>query len=110
MIFFKRGVKFTRLVPQMALAAAVCDGAFNRHGCDCVVTSCDDGRHGRSTLHGKGRAFDLRINNIAIDRARDVHTLITQALGENYDVILETYTKNPANNHIHVEYDPKVLK
>jgi hypothetical protein len=110
MIFFKRGVKLTNLVPQMAAALTVCDGAFNRYGCDCVLTSCDDGKHGRNTLHGKGRAVDLRINNIAIDRARDIHGLITQALEENYDVVLELFASNPMNNHIHVEYDPKLPK
>ena len=70
------------------------------------VTSANDSRHGDNSLHYKNQAFDIRIYNIVGDvhyEAKLWAERLQQALGSDYDVVYE-------NTHIHVEYDPKVVK
>lgn len=72
-----------------------------------VVTSARDSQHKRGSLHPEGKGVDLRGNDISVSQgrqwARDVH----ERLGSDYDVNFETFKDNPANNHLHIEHDPK---
>ncbi len=69
------------------------------------VTSANDSTHMEGSLHFDNRAFDIRTRNIVgikafPQAARAWTTRMQNALGDDYDVVLES-------NHIHVEYDPK---
>ncbi len=72
-----------------------------------VITSGNDGRHKHGSKHYINNAIDLRANNIPNSLAREVAKDLQFRLGKDYDVIFEAYPENPANDHIHVEYDPK---
>lgn len=72
-----------------------------------VITSANDAKHMKNSLHYKDKAFDFRIWNIQAQNSSERHALarfwvarINYELGEDYDVVLE-------KNHIHAEYDPK---
>ena len=70
------------------------------------ITSANDSRHLDHSLHYKNQAFDIRIYNIIGDihhEAKLWAKRLQQALGSDYDVVYEP-------DHIHVEYDPKVVQ
>ena len=70
------------------------------------VTSANDSRHGDNSLHYKNQAFDIRIYNIVGDiryEAKRWAERLQQVLGSDYDVVYEL-------DHIHVEFDPKVVQ
>ena len=70
------------------------------------VTSANDSRHGDNSLHYKNQAFDIRIYNIAGDihyEAKRWAERLQQVFGSDYDVVYEL-------DHIHVEFDPKVVQ
>ena len=71
-----------------------------------VVTSGNDGRHMNGSRHYRNLAIDLRANNISDSQARDIAADLQARLGDDYDVIFEHFPSNPANDHIHLEYDP----
>jgi hypothetical protein len=71
-----------------------------------VVTSGNDGQHAPSSLHYQNAAIDLRANNVSGDVAQKLANDLAAKLGDSYDVLYEQDADNPANNHIHVEYDP----
>lgn len=84
----------------MVHAAHIVDGIYTKHDVlDCVITSGSDGKHSEHSLHHKGRALDFRTRNIPSTLRKTVEQEIGQALGDNYDVVLES-------THLHVEYDP----
>ncbi|MBV7256941.1 LysM peptidoglycan-binding domain-containing protein [Pacificimonas sp. WHA3] len=70
-----------------------------------VITSGNDGRHMQGSLHYEGRALDFRGNNVTIGEGRAFAAEVSRILGENFDVLFETFD-NQANNHLHVEFDP----
>ncbi|MDP3674675.1 MAG: conjugal transfer protein TraG N-terminal domain-containing protein [Novosphingobium sp.] len=73
-----------------------------------VITSAQDGVHtAPGTLHPDGKALDFRGRNISVAQGQQLEVRVQQALGPDYDVDFETSRKNPSNNHLHVEYDPK---
>ena len=70
------------------------------------VTSANDSRHLDNSLHYKNQAFDIRIYNIAGDihyEAKRWADRLQAVLGPDYDVVYEL-------DHIHIEYQPKVMK
>ena len=83
--------------PEIVLALSSADGIYQSHGETLTVTSLLDGEHMRASLHYVGAAGDLRLPEQGVDiLVRD----LKMALGENYDVVLES-------SHIHIEYQPK---
>lgn len=97
----KSGVDLRGISPQMAIAYTVaCAVYMERAGVHCWITSASDGKHGLNSLHYKGQALDLRTNSLAPERAMAVHASLKAALGDQFDVVLES-------DHIHLEYDPK---
>ncbi len=92
------GVAIAGIRPELLLALCIADKIYDQLGHELVITSALDGEHMRGSLHYVGAAADLR-------RPSDDVELITvrlrDALGENYDVVLETL-------HIHIEFQPKV--
>lgn len=121
MIAFKPEVRLSGenlTTPSVAILGSLVRTAPAMQGDVIVVTSANDGRHGPGSLHGKGRAFDVRFLgerdgavvpagpgwiDLAI-RQRGVATAwvtrLRAALGPEYDVVLES-------DHVHLEYDPK---
>jgi len=71
-----------------------------------VITSGNDGRHSQNSLHFSDQAIDLRTNNIIDTLSATIAADLQARLGDDYDVIFESFPNNPSNDHIHVEYDP----
>lgn len=72
-----------------------------------VVTSARDSQHTRGSLHPEGKGLDLRGNDISVAQGRQWARDVRERLGPDYDVNFETFRDNPANNHLHIEHDPK---
>lgn len=72
-----------------------------------VVTSARDSQHTRGSLHPEGKGLDLRGNDISVSQGRQWARDVRERLGSDYDVNFETFKDNPANNHLHIEHDPK---
>jgi hypothetical protein len=98
----------------MAIAYTIVALVMLEWGVSCVITSANDGKHSPTSLHhgkagkftdGLCRALDFRTKHFTGWKAGLVDA-IKEALGENYDVILED--EGAENEHLHVEYDPKV--
>jgi hypothetical protein len=71
-----------------------------------VITSGNDGRHSTNSFHYRDLAIDLRANNISDNQAATIAADLQVRVGDDYDVIFERFPNNPANDHIHLEYDP----
>lgn len=77
-----------------------------------VVTSIHDGRHGRNSLHYRGKAMDVRFlgqrpggivardHVVQKDKAYRWQDRLRRILGADFDVVLE-------KDHLHIELDPK---
>ena len=97
----KHGVDLRGIQPQMAVAYSIAASVYSmKAGARCVITSCSDGRHGPNSLHYKGMALDLRTSNLRPDQVHPVYITLKEALGEQFDVVLE-------DDHIHLEFDVK---
>ena len=106
---FKTGVNQSGVVPEMNLGIQVVCSVFTKHNLDCIITSMHDGIHGTNSLHSRDglcRAVDFRTKHIdAGIRKTMILDGIKEALGKNYDVLLEH--DGEANEHLHVEWDRK---
>ena len=73
-----------------------------------VITSAADSTHQVGSRHYTGDAIDLRCNIAfaSVARCSAYAKELARVFGKDYDVIFEIYPKDPANNHIHIEYDP----
>ena len=100
----KSGVDLRNIQPQMAIAYSIAVAIYQLHaGVPCWITAAFDGTHMTNTLHqrdGLCRALDLRTSNVIPEQLQLVYTKLKEALGSQFDVILE-------KDHIHVEFDPK---
>lgn len=101
------GVKISKLHPKMEAAIiAVAASAKALNLPKPVITSGNDSTHMDGSMHYKGRAIDFRGNNITTVVGEKFRTDVAARLGGEYDVLFEVFM-NAANNHLHVEYDPK---
>ena len=99
-------VKISQLHPKMApVIAAVAQAAREMGLPQPVITSGNDSNHMDGSLHFKNRALDFRGNNIKVTVGRLLANNVATRLGNEYDVVFETFLQ-PANNHLHVEFDP----
>lgn len=97
----KAGVDLRGIQPQMAIAYTIAASLYRLHcNAGCVITSASDGKHGANSLHYKGKALDLRTHNIPASAIPLVVQSLKDALGAQFDVVLE-------KDHIHIEFDPK---
>lgn len=116
----KPTVRLKGLQPQAVVAMLAAEAVYRHNGLALVVTSCNDSQHGTGSLHYAGRAIDCRLPSrceaqpglpapTAFDLALDTRVArdLKEALGPEFDVILETHQQDRQNWHIHVEYDPK---
>jgi len=103
MISIKAGVDVRGIGQEILLGAVILAGVFWRHGIPLLVTSCRDGKHKDNSLHYIGDAIDLRLPSRFNSTANIDLMLLAEgreALGEQYDLILEA-------DHLHLEFDPK---
>lgn len=97
----KAGADLRGLKPQMAVAYTIAAMVYlHKTGLPCVITSGTDGKHGPNSLHYRGLALDLRTRHLPVDQVHPVYLAIKQALGDQFDVVLES-------DHLHLEFDPK---
>ncbi len=82
--------------------------AINMDVAERTVTSTTDTADGRvaKTKHDTGEAIDLRCQDITDEKQDELGKALADALGTEFDVDSEHW-KNPARDHIHIEYDPK---
>jgi hypothetical protein len=101
----KLGVDIRGISPECVLGILVAAQVYESRGVPFVVTSIKDSKHSATSLHYVGRAFDCRLPSryTATGGTNEViyHDL-RDALGPQFDVVLEP-------DHIHVEFDPKVV-
>jgi LysM domain len=101
------GVRISNLDANMApVISAVASAARNLGLPNPVITSGNDSRHKDGSLHYSDRALDFRGNNITDAQGRRLEQEVRRILGDKYDVQFEIFPNRPANDHLHVEYDP----
>ena len=106
MIFVKEGVVFKALRAEIYIILPALEAIFDKVNRQCVITSAADGTHKHDSFHYKNLALDLRSRDLPNEQVKlDVLLSLRDALGENYDVILESLG-NPGE-HYHLEFDPK---
>ena len=68
---------------------------------EMTITSGNDGKHMKGSLHFKNRAIDIRSFDM-MNPAKTVEAIkqVLNQKGHKFDVIYE-------GSHIHIEYDPK---
>lgn len=103
MLRVKPGVVLDGLLAPAARAIAEAVEAFGAVDADAVVTSALDGQHMLQSLHYRGLAVDFRTKHTT--RMPEVVKALKATLGSDYDVLWEQ--RGQANEHLHVEYDPK---
>ena len=100
MIQIKPKARVRGLQPEMILAIMVANDVYAQYDIICVITEGTGAKHRRGSLHYVGLAIDLRTRNIPPNLREPVAQQIRVALGEEYDVVLES-------DHIHIEFQPK---
>jgi hypothetical protein len=102
-------IKSTAVVPKVCVIAAGVINAANtlRLKQDMLITSGNDGTHMPGSLHYKDRALDFRTKHLSLADKKALVTAVKRRLGKDYDVILEY--AGEANEHLHVEHDPKLM-
>lgn len=94
------GVKINGMGAEILLGIMVAKSIYDKYSVEFIITSGSDGKHGYSSEHYKGDAVDIRTKNIPEDKREMMANEIREALGANFDVVLEL-------THLHIEYDPK---
>lgn len=100
---FKAGV----IVPKVVIIAAAVINAANElsFAGDVTVTSGSDPGHMHGSKHYTNEALDVRSKTVPTALKHKWLAVIKRRLGRDYDVILEHEGK--AQEHFHIEYDPK---
>ncbi|QQX80840.1 hypothetical protein JK628_02910 [Shewanella sp. KX20019] len=87
--------------PELVFALMMADQVYSEYGVEMVVTSINDARHSKTSLHYSGQAADLRIFNLPDGKSHEVLSKIKgKLLNDAFDVVLES-------DHIHLEFQPK---
>ena len=96
----KPNVNLKNIHPKLVTALVVCEWIYKTYGIELTLTSVNDSKHGKNSLHPCGQAADLRTWNLTTEQQREITKKIKEAVGSEFDVVLES-------DHIHIEYDPK---
>lgn len=100
-------VKISNLHPAMeAVIAAVAKAADDLGLPKPVITSGNDSKHSKNSLHYANRALDFRGRDLTVAQGNALDKAVSEILGSKYDVIFETFA-DQNNNHLHVEFDPR---
>lgn len=104
----KSGANLSNMDSSMAPALTAAAASAHSLGLPTrTVTSARDSQHTPGSLHPHGKGVDLRGNDITVSEGRQWARDVRGRLGNDYDVKFETFKDNPANNHLHMEHDPK---
>ena len=93
-------VQVAHLSTGILLALQVANEVYLEFDLDTVITSGNDGAHSYASRHYANDAVDLRTHGLSDTEAEEVRDRISEALGMDYDVILEL-------DHLHIECQPK---
>lgn len=96
---WKQGARIRGLRTEILFAVCSVNEILAKHGAEMVITSGIDGNHSRGSIHYSGGAVDLRIWNIPEDKRKEAVKEMKEALGPDFDIVLE-------RDHIHMEYQP----
>ena len=96
----KAGVIIQGIRPELVFALNVADRIYKMFGEILVITSLDDGKHSKLSLHYSGAAADLRTRYFDEMEIGKVADMLRSDLGVDFDVVIES-------DHIHLEYQPK---
>jgi hypothetical protein len=105
MISFKAGVDIRQIGSEIALGLAVLDAVLWKHGADCMITACRDGKHMDGSKHYIGDAVDVRLASRWVTSSNVDITVLNEAraaLGDQFDLVLE-------ESHYHLEFHKKDL-
>lgn len=100
MLKLKKGVRIGGIQPEMAVVMMVANGVYSRFNTDAVVTSCTEGTHSTYSRHYTGSAVDFRTNNVPTGQHVDLRNALADALGPDFNVLLE-------GDHLHVGFRPR---
>lgn len=102
-IIFKSGTSLYGLHPKIRTAIWKARRVFLDAGHRLVVTSAWDFTHGQNSFHHYGMAVDFRSQEIPTGMKATILARLKQALGGEFDVILEDL--GGGNEHFHVEWE-----
>lgn len=106
MIRLKATVRLLGLRSEMVMAHTIVASVYAQHGHDCVITTGIEGTHTYGSEHYTGLALDYRLNDILpVEHRAKIAGAVKAALGQDFDVLHED--AGTAEEHLHVEYDPK---
>jgi hypothetical protein len=107
-IGFKPSARVKNLSPQITQIYPHIESSWREHnGPTPVVTSGNDRKHKAGSKHYSNEAIDLRCNNLSDAQCEAIAQSLQSRIGPDYYVDFEKFPKNPSNDHIHVEHDPK---
>ncbi len=89
---YARPCLHVEMITAIAVVAAEMGGG-------ATITSTCFGEHKVGSKHYEGYAVDFRIRHIPKQRRPALAEAVSEALGDDYDVVLEL-------THLHVEWDP----
>ena len=103
----KSGVELSSGGPEVWFAIGVAYALLYARSRDTVITSINDGAHKNGSKHYSDRAVDLRTKHLPGEAEKVSFALEMKRLLDTlgFDVILEYLSG--ANEHLHVEFDPK---
>jgi len=92
---------------ELVLALFIVDQVMKEQGQEALITSGSEEstRHGKTSLHYDGGASDLRSKWFS--HPEMVLALCKEALGDNPDIDMILEYEGKANEHFHIEYQPK---
>jgi len=91
------------LQPEILSVIDLAAPLFETLNVPLVITSTTKGKHKKGSKHLVGQAIDIRSRQLAGKNQKKMVNDLTDALGPDYDVVLES-------DHIHIEFDPKEAK
>lgn len=105
MIFKDDTIGLQSLKPQILLALVIVDQTMKKFGQEAMITSLNDGKHSRTSLHYDGGGVDIRSQ--WFDEPKDVLEACLKALGYSDDIDMILENADEPNEHFHLEYQPK---
>ena len=93
------------LQPQLVLALIIVDQVMQKAGQEALITSLNDARHSKTSLHYAGAAVDLRSK--WFQYPGEVLVACKDALGNNPDFDMIWESQGQPNEHFHLEFQQK---